>query len=299
MMTIVFIVSSFICFIGLFVGSITDLRTKEVPDILNFGLLAAGFGIALLASIVFWDISYIVSSILGFSICFLLSCLMFYTGQWGGGDAKMLMAVGALLGLPLTALGSFSFFSFDSFSLDAIPFLFIYLLLVFFVGGVYGLFWLIVLIIRHWHPFIDDYFSILSQRSHKRIQMFLFVCIVFFLILSLLSSDSMFELIFSLCTVLLFFFYYSYHVVKVIEKIAFVHDLPLHKVTEGDWVAEDILVDGKIIVYKKDLGISAEQIAELHALAKKKKIKTVKIKYGLPFVPSFFIAFVITVLLHF
>jgi hypothetical protein len=84
-------------------------------------------------------------------------------------------------------------------------------------------------------------------------------------------------------------------IIKILEQIAFIKDLPVDKATEGDWVAEDILVHGKTIVRKKDLGITKEQLAELKELAAKGKLQTVKLKYGIPFVPSFLIAFIVTV----
>ncbi len=81
------------------------------------------------------------------------------------------------------------------------------------------------------------------------------------------------------------------------EAIAFVKEIPVSALTEGDWVSEDIIVAGKVLVRKKDLGVSREQLQELHALAKKGKIKTVLVKYGIPFVPSFLLAFVVCVVL--
>src|SRR3989338_10395029 len=102
------VLSYIVCFFGLLVGSLTDLKTREVPDLVNFGLLIIGFCLSFLASLVFWNSSYFISSLLGFALCFLLACIMFYTGQWGGGDAKMLMALGSLLGLPLSSVLSFS-----------------------------------------------------------------------------------------------------------------------------------------------------------------------------------------------
>jgi len=89
-------------------------------------------------------------------------------------------------------------------------------------------------------------------------------------------------------------FFYGFVTIKILEHIAFVKHVPVPVLTEGDWVAEDIIVGGKIIVRKKDLGLSQEQLQELSALAKKGKIKTVPVKYGIPFVPSFLLAFIVT-----
>jgi len=66
------------------------------------------------------------------------------------------------------------------------------------------------------------------------------------------------------------------------------------ELTEGDWIAKDILVKGKYIAGPKDLGIEKKQIKELIRLYQKRKIKKVLMKIGIPFVPSFFIAYIIT-----
>ena len=66
------------------------------------------------------------------------------------------------------------------------------------------------------------------------------------------------------------------------------------KLTEGDWIVDDVKVGGKVICGPKDLGISKEQIIELKKLAEDGKIKQVVIKEGIPFVPSFFMSFIVT-----
>ena len=68
------------------------------------------------------------------------------------------------------------------------------------------------------------------------------------------------------------------------------------KLTEGDWIVKDIKINGKYITGPKDLGIAKKQINELVMLYKKGKIRKVLMKIGIPFVPSFFIAFVVTLI---
>src|SRR4051812_39246462 len=91
---------SFILFLlglaGLLIGSVTDLQRREVPDYISFGLIAAAAGIRLLHAIISNDWLQLLIAAIGGLVCFALACLFFYTGQWGGGDAKMLIALGAL-----------------------------------------------------------------------------------------------------------------------------------------------------------------------------------------------------------
>ena len=47
-------------FIALFIGSITDLKTREVPDWVNYGLVISGLGLNLLFSAVFLALANLV-----------------------------------------------------------------------------------------------------------------------------------------------------------------------------------------------------------------------------------------------
>ena len=69
-------------------------------------------------------------------------------------------------------------------------------------------------------------------------------------------------------------------------------------VTEGDWIAKDVIVSGKKICGPKDLGITKEQLALLQKLARQKKIKSVIVKYGIPFIPTFLIALLAALMLE-
>ncbi|MBW2999427.1 prepilin peptidase, partial [Candidatus Woesearchaeota archaeon] len=114
-----------IVLIALIIGSYVDIKTREVPDWLNFGLIFTGFGIRLIASFATFDWSYIIEGVFGFVLFFILAYLMFYTGQWGGGDSKMLMGLGALLGLR---------FELHHFTIS-------FLINIFLIGAFYGLVW--------------------------------------------------------------------------------------------------------------------------------------------------------------
>src|SRR3989338_7475523 len=72
-----------ITLISLLIASYTDIKTREVPDWLNYSLIAVGIGIHAMQSIISLDWHPLVYSLLGFGAMFLLAYLMFYTGQWG------------------------------------------------------------------------------------------------------------------------------------------------------------------------------------------------------------------------
>ena len=78
--------------------------------------------------------------------------------------------------------------------------------------------------------------------------------------------------------------------VKAVEKACMLKRVKPSELTEGDWIAKDVIVKNKRICGPKDLGIEKAQIRQLIRL----KIKSVIIKVGIPFVPSFLLAFVLT-----
>ena len=82
--------------------------------------------------------------------------------------------------------------------------------------------------------------------------------------------------------------------VKAIEKSCMHKLVEPQRITEGDWIVKDVYVGKQYICGPKDLGISKNQIRKLIQFYKQKKIKKILIKEGIPFVPSFLIAFVVT-----
>ncbi|MBW2984086.1 A24 family peptidase [Candidatus Woesearchaeota archaeon] len=270
-----------ICIIGLVIAAITDIKTREVPDWLNFSLISAGLGLNLLFTVMLHDFRYIIDSVAGFLAFFIIAMIMFYTGQWGGGDSKILMGLGALLGLDLSLRRTV-----------LIDFVINCLI----VGAVYGLLWSCVLTIKKWKGVVKEAKRI--SRSKKIIVwkkiLFLFVLIIILLILLKQDLITRFFLL-SLLILSIATFYLGVYI-KAVEKSAMLKYVTPNKLTEGDWIARDVVVNRKRICGPKDLGISREQIKELVSLYRKKRLKKVLIKEGIPFVPSFLIAFIVTLI---
>lgn len=270
-----------VVFVGLIIGTYTDFKKREVPDWVNYGLIAAGFSINLLFTAIFWKLNFIISSVIGFAMFFVIAMLMFYTGQWGGGDAKMLMALGALIGFK---------------TINGIPFLVQFLINIFIIGAVYGILWIIYLILRHSRKFIKKYKEFSKKIKNTKIMVFI---ISLLLLISLfMIQDNITKLYISALIVIGISTFYLWLVVKVIEKITMVKLVSPLELTEGDWIAKDIIIKGRLIATaKKRDGLSKKQIEQLAKLYKQKKIKKVLIKEGIPFVPSFLLAFIITLFL--
>ena len=70
------------------------------------------------------------------------------------------------------------------------------------------------------------------------------------------------------------------------------------ELSEGDWIEKDIKIGSKKVYTKKELGVSKKQIRLLKKYYEKGKIKSVLVKEGIPFVPSFLIAFIISLIFN-
>jgi hypothetical protein len=246
-----------------------------VPDWLNFSLIFIGLGLRSIFSVVYWDWHYIVEGLLGLGAFFLIALAMFYAGQWGGGDSKMVMGLGALIGLQL---------SLDTFLLG-----FIINIVIF--GAVFGIIFSIYLAIRNRKRFSKAFSKEFEKR--KRTKWVVWIGTLALLGISLLTPTAVKASVVVLAGVTLISFYMFVYL-KAVEKSALIIWMPPERLTEGDWIVKDVKVGRKHICGPKDLGISEDQIKTLIRLKKQGKVKKVLVKNGFPFVPSFLLAFLAT-----
>ncbi len=259
----------------LLIGTITDIRTREVPDWLNFAGIAAGIGVRSLWSLSANEWSALLSGVLGFAAFFIIAVLMYYTGQWGGGDSKLMMALGALFGL--------------AFSLDNAAIGFIVWLL--FVGAAYGMLWSAVLAVRNWRAFVQR--CGMLAKSIRWAHGPVLAVLLFGIAFAIASDDSAMRVLMLVIALAVPVLFYTSIGVKAVEQCCMLRTVRTGQLTEGDWIAKPVHVKGKYVCGPKDLGVTKEKISMLKRL----KVKSVMIKEGIPFVPSFLIAFFLLALL--
>ncbi len=273
-----------IAFAALVIGSITDIKFREVPDWVNFGLIFAGIGIRALYSIFTFDWTFFINGLIGLGVFVVIAYIMFYTGLWGGGDSKMLMGMGALIGLPLV--------------FKPLPLIIVFFINVFLVGGIYGLFYSIGLAVKHRKKFFKAFLKIIYDKKTIKIRRYVLIGLAALVLLILfLVQDIILKWVLLIFVLIAYFSFYLMFFIKAVELAAMFKYVEPSELTEGDWIAKEYRSDGKTICSPKDLGIDKKQIRKLIALKRKGKIKKIKIKEGLPFVPSFLIAFIITLTL--
>tara|TARA_B100000315_G_C14596033_1_gene599458 strand:+ start:11496 stop:12236 length:741 start_codon:yes stop_codon:yes gene_type:complete len=217
-----------------------------------------------------WPFFFI--GLLGFLSMLIIGNLMYYTKQWGGGDTKIMMGIGAVFA---TVKGQ------DLFLLNLIINLLI-------VGAIYGLVWSVVLAIKN-----KDKFTKEVKRRFKQNKNVKFVLLILFIILTVnffLIEDITTRIVVLAMITLVGLYYYLLIIIKAVEDSSMYKIIPVYKLTEGDWVANNVKINHKIIYKKSSLGVTKDQLR----LIKNSKIKKIKIKEGIPFIPSIVLATLVT-----
>lgn len=266
---------------ALLLGAIADMRTREVPDTLSFGLIGIGFLMAAASSLANLTLSPFINAAAGFVAGYALGLLFYFTGMWGGGDAKIIMGVGAVMGL-----GVFSLW-------NNLPLFIVFIINTFVVGAIYGSCWMIMLGLKHFSEFKKEFENVMNEKSVHHLKLVLFIFLGIVVLISLFAPIYFgFKIAAVIIALVFVLFFYLSLVIKAVEKSVMYVNLPVSKLTEGDWLIEKVkLSKGKYLKPNKT-GISFEDIS----LLKKHNIKSVKVKEGVPFIPSFFIAYIVTII---
>lgn len=270
-----------IIIIALLIASYTDIKKREVPDLLSYLLIGLGITAGIVSSIFLASIWPLLTALCGLAVGYLVGAVMFYAGQWGGGDAKILMGIGALQG-----------FSIELIIDGLIPPLASTILTIFIMGAVYGLAYILFLVIKKWKPFKKAFIKKIREKQFLRTRKITIVVVVAAIILFLVLQSMAAKTIVITIALLIYIMQYGYAISKALEEVAMIKDVAVNTITEGEWIVKDVVVKGKRICGPKDLGISQKQIDEL----KKHKIKKITIKEGIPFIPAFLLGYIMIII---
>jgi Flp pilus assembly protein protease CpaA len=244
-----------------------DFRKREIPDWVSFSLIAFSLAYRAFVSILGWQ-DFFTPGIVGLAIFFVIGEGIYRIG-FGGGDAKLLMALGTIL--------PFSFKFWANINLLAIFFI-----TLFFIGAFYGLVFSMVIAVRNRKKFYEKFKYELRSRG-KLLAGFIAVSVVF-LAFSLFNLIFIAFFIFFLLAPLIFV--YS----KALEEVM-VKTLSASKLTLGDWLYENVKVGNRVVI-PSITGLGEKELKILQKYRGK-----VKVKEGIPFTISFLIAFAFIVAL--
>lgn len=267
--------------IGLAAATIQDLRTREVPDWVTYGLIGAGFGVRLIGALGNEQWFYFFSAWLGLGATFVLGSLMYYARQWGGGDAKMMMALGVLFATKPAFIPE-----------TGILFLGVLFINILLFGAVYGLAWGILLAWKHRKKFTQVAKALLQEKKMVSIRIYAIIVAGIVMSLAFLMDDLFIRLSTMTLALLILLYPYLWIYVKAVEKACLYKQLKPRELTEGDWVEQDIIINKKVIYKMKNTGIEKTDIQRLI----KAKVKQVTVKEGIPFIPPFLLGTLATLL---
>ncbi|MEM5801606.1 MAG: A24 family peptidase [Candidatus Aenigmatarchaeota archaeon] len=264
-----------VALIGSFVAGVIDLKTTEIPDEIPYIMAAFGIAMHIIQSILLKSYTPILYSSLAGLGFLAFGFFMYYTGQWGGGDAKLLSALGFLLP---TLENSKTFF----------PFSLSLFFNVFFIGSIYMIFYALILSFKEKKIWIEFSHEI---RSNVGMLVILNIIITISLILfgiiamKLLVGLSFFELLLMEIKLVAFivFLFFVWKFSRVVEEVAFKKKIPVSMLKEGD-----VLLDSKLWE-----GLTKEQVKKI----KKSGVKYVWIKEGVRFGLAFPLALLFTLFL--
>lgn len=226
-------------------ASYYDFKKREIPDYLNFSFLGLAFLLRLLNA-VYEPI------ILSIAVFFGAYLLMYRTGQWGGGDVKLLTACAMAFGWQF----------FRDYGINLIFSTVIYsMLFVMFVG-------------------MKNFAAIKRKYGRKK---------AYFIIVLILSSTAYAISAGSLQSILTassVFLIALAPVVIFVDRELMIKEVETKELTEGDWLVKPVKVED-ITIEPRKIGLTIEDLK----IIKKHKGK-VLIRYGVPLAPAFLIAFI-------
>lgn len=244
---------------------VQDLKKREIANWLNFSLVIFALAFRFFYSL--FDnqgFAFFYQGLIGFGILFLVGNLLYYGKVFAGGDAKLMIALGAII--PFS--GNFLI------NLNSIL---IFLLLFLIVGAFYGVALSVVLGIRAKKKFVREF----SMQFKDKKNLF-YISVIFGIIFIILAF---FETLFIYLSILVFIFPYVYFSAKSIDEACMIKNINTKELSEGDWLYKDIRV-GRRLIKAKWSGLSKEEIVFL-----KKNKKNILIRQGIPFSPVFLISY--------
>jgi len=254
--------------VWMIVAIIQDFRKREVANWWNFSLIAIALayrGFLSVSRLNHWYFSW---GIIGLAVGFIIANIFYYARMFAGGDAKLMMGLGVILPLSLSWMTNFRLL---------IWFLVLFLLL----GGLYGGIYSIVLALIFRKEFIKEFVK--KFKVYMKIVISILILSSIGVILGVVYDYWLGIWLGGLIFISPLLLVYA----KAIEEACMVKGINVKYLTIGDWLAKSISV-GRKKIEPNWQGLDEDELKLIQLSYK----KDVLIKYGIPFTPSFLLAFV-------
>ena len=249
-----------ITLIAIVFATISDLKTFEIPDSISYFLIIFGISAQIILSVTNQSLQPINALLISLAIASAIAIPLFLLGQWGGGDTKLLLGIAAML---------------PTFHTTTLPFILTFTFNLFLLGGVYSLLIMAYLSIKHWTRIKE-----ISPISRK------------LLLLTALTIPIPFilqNIFFTLIPIVAVGITIT-HLALILQKHFFIKKILPSKLTEGDWITNDLKVGNKIIYKVRKIGVLDKDIQKIQKHYK----KSIEIKTGIAFGPSFLFSILIS-----
>lgn len=251
---------------GFLIASLADLKTKEVPDYLTGFLICLGLIVPIWSAISSGSIlSPLAPSYLLGLLAFGFGYVMFKSSQWGGGDVKLITGSAMLMGQLEKGIGFFLGFFVN----------------IFIAGSALGALYLILVAIKEQEEFIEKMKDVKTVFALSLIGSVVLISIPF--AFDFQRTKWMFFMLAFLLIIL--------EPLKILENIRLKTDRKVNELVPGDWVMEEVKKDDEVLYSPKNSPCVEE--GDIKRL-KRAGIEEVEVKEGMPFVPAFLIAFLLT-----
>ncbi len=270
MLEVIFL--SVLAIVWIIFAVVQDVKSREIANWLSFSLIIFALGFRFFYSLFSGGgFSFFYQGLIGLGIFFVIGNLFYYGRIFAGGDAKLMIALGAVLPFYGNFLSNVKFFG-------------LFLILFFLAGSVYGLITSVILGIKNSEKFKKEFIN--QFKSKRKFVYFIMVLSIVFLVLGFIESILIYF------GILIFIFPYLYLSAKSVDEVCMVKKINPKKLTEGDWLYEDVKIGDKVIKKGWD-GLEGKEIKLLQ------KKKYILVRYGIPFSPAFLIGFLILILFYF
>lgn len=248
-------------------ATVQDLKTREIANWLNFSLIIFALGFRFFYSLFSSDsFGFFYQGLIGLLIFFIIGNALYYGRMFAGGDAKLMISLGAVL-------------PFSNIFLENLKLFVAFFLIFLFAAAFYSLTFSLVLTLKNFKKFKRE-FNLQLKKNRKKIYFVLLLGLTF-MVLGLLET-----LFFSL-GILIFVIPYFYLYAKAVDESSMIKKIKTNKLVEGDWLYKNLKI-GKRIIRANWEGLKKEDIKLI-----RKKYKTVLIRHGIPFAPVFLISFLV------
>jgi len=254
---------------GATVCGLYDLKTTNMLDKLAMAMIALGFGLHAVESLLTGSVMPLVLSLIASGAFFAFGFFMYKAGYWGGGDGEILIAIGALMPYApfQAALSPLSL----SFSLD-------FFMNSFIVGGVYSIIYALAIGVTN-KKVIFAFSRKMKAGARSTLMLIAGTFVILWSVLYLFPASGL-QFFPVLMSALLFFMLALFKFAKVVEEVGFYRRIPVSKLKVDDMVGEDL---PRLKIYKKIIrGLTPKEVAMIRK-AKKFVIVREGVRYSIVF----------------